>query len=158
MPTQTRAADAALVFFLVSLKGREAVNKRVFDLFSLLGLVVSAAAVCDELLRWDNAILNAVYLCWGVAAAASVAVILLFSKPRAAFQAVCREGAKLLGLRTIVALLLFLLGWYVNAASEQLYGAGSDMVEGNGVRLFAVIFTLVAHVVYFAFTKRKQEL
>ena len=31
------------------------------------------------------------------------------------------------------------------------------MVEGNGVRLFAIIFTLVGHVVYLAFTKRKQE-
>lgn len=133
-------------------------NKRFFDFVTLLGLVVSAAAVCDELLRWDNPVLNAVYLCWGVAAAASVVVILLFSKPRAAFQAVCQEGSKLLGLRTVLALLLFLLGWYVNAASEQLYGADSDMVADNGVRLFAVIFTLVAHVVYFAFTKRKQEL
>ena len=133
-------------------------NKRFFDIFTLLGLAISAAAVCDELLRWDNPILNAVYLCWGVATAASVAVILLFSKPRAAFQDVCQEGSRLLGLRTVLALLIFLLGWYVNGASEQLYGADSPMVEGNGVRLFAIIFTLVAHVVYFAFTKRKQDL
>lgn len=132
-------------------------NKRLFDGFTLLGLVISAAAVCDELAHWDNGILNAVYLCWGVAAAASVVVILLFSKPREAFQEVCREGSRLLWLRTLLALLLFLLGWYINGASEQLYGADSEMVSGNGVRLFAVIFTLVAHVVYLAFTKRKQE-
>ena len=82
---------------------------------------------------------------------------MLFSKPREAFQDACREGSPLLWLRTAVALLLFLLGWYVNGASEQLYGADSDMVANNGVRLFAIIFTLVAHVVYLAFTKRKQE-
>lgn len=133
-------------------------NKRTFTVASLLGLVISAAAVCDELARWNHPVLNAVFLCWGVAAAASVAVILLFSKPREAFQAVCRDGSRLLGLRTLLALLLFLLGWYVNAASEQLYGSDSPMVEGNGIRLFAIIFTLVAHVVYFAFTKKKQEL
>lgn len=132
-------------------------NKRLFDVLTLVGLVISAAAVCDELARWNSPFLNAVYLCWGVAAAASVVVILLFSKPREAFQDACREGSPLLWLRTVVALLLFLLGWYVNGASEQLYGADSAMVEGNGVRLFAIIFTLVAHVVYLAFTKRKQE-
>ena len=132
-------------------------NKRLFDVLTLVGLVISAAAVCDELARWNQPFLNALYLCWGVAAAASVAVILLFSKPREAFLAVCREGSPLLWLRTVVSLLLFLLGWYVNGASEQLYGADSDMVANNGVRLFAIIFTLVAHVVYLAFTKRKQE-
>ena len=132
-------------------------NKRLIDGFTLVGLVISAAAVCDELARWNHPVLNALYLCWGVAAAASVAVILLFSKPREAFLTVCREGSLLLWLRTAVSLLLFLLGWYVNGASEQLYGADSAMVEGNGVRLFAIIFTLVGHVVYLAFTKRKQE-
>lgn len=132
-------------------------NKRLFDVLTLVGLVISVAAVCDELARWNQPFLNALYLCWGVAAAASVAVILLFSKPREAFQDACREGSPLLWLRTAVALLLFLLGWYVNGASEQLYGADSDMVANNGVRLFAIIFTLVAHVVYLAFTKRKQE-
>lgn len=133
-------------------------NKRLLDGFTLLGLVISAVAVCDELARWNHPVLNALYLCWGVAAAASVVIILLFSKPRQAFQTTCEEGSFLLGLRTVAALLIFLLGWYVNGASEQLYGSDSPMVEGNGVRLFAIIFTLVAHVTYFAFTKRKREM
>ena len=132
-------------------------NKRLCDGLTLLGLAISAAAVCDELARWNHPVLNAVYLCWGVAAAAAVAVILLFSKPREAFQTMCRTGSRLLGLRTAAALALFVLGWYINAAAEHLYGTGSSMVEGNGVRLFAVIFTLVAHVVYLAYNKRKPE-
>lgn len=55
-----------------------------------------------------------------------------------------------------LAAALFLLGWYVNAASAQLYGDGSPMVADNGVRMFAVIFTLVFHVIYLAFTRKKR--
>ena len=132
-------------------------NKRLLDGFTLLSLAVSATAVCDELARWDSAVLHVLYLCWGVAAAASVAIVLLFSKPRAAFQEACRAGSRLLWLRTALALLLFLLGWYVNGASAQLYGADSAQVAGNGARLFVMIFTLVAHVVYLGFTQRKPD-
>ena len=66
-------------------------NKRVLDGFTLAGLVISALAVCDELARWDHGALNLIYLAWGVAAAASVAVVLLFSKPRERLQDICRQ-------------------------------------------------------------------
>ena len=131
-------------------------NKTVFNVDSLAGLAVSAAAVADLICRWELAALKGLYLAWGVALAASVAIILLSPKTRDAFHAACRGGSPLLVLRVALAAALFLLGWYVNAASAQLYGDGSPMVADNGVRMFAVIFTLVFHVIYLAFTRKKR--
>lgn len=132
-------------------------SKRTLDLLTLLGLAVSATAVCDMLARWEFMALKSLYLIWGIACVAAVALILLSSKGRSNFQETCRGGSRLLWLRLAISAAVFILGWYVNAASVSLYGADSSMVADNGIRMFAVIFTMVVHVFYFAFTKKKQD-
>lgn len=133
-------------------------NRNILDGISVAGLLISAAAVVDLLARWDQFPLVVLYFVWGVASAAMVAIILLAYKVRQRFHEACRGGSPLLWLRLLLAIVLFLLGWYINAASVQLYGPESAMVANNGSRLFCVLFTMVFHVLYFAFTKKKTEL
>ena len=132
-------------------------SKRSLDWLTLLGLAVATTAVCDMLGRWEFMVLKSLYLIWGIACVAAVALILLSSKGRSNFQKSCRGGSRLLWLRLTISVAVFILGWYVNAASVSLYGADSPMVADNGIRMFAVIFTMVIHVLYFAFTKKKQD-
>lgn len=133
-------------------------NRNILDGISVAGLIISAAAVVDLLARWDQFPLVILYFVWGVACAAMVAIILLAYKVRKRFHEACRGGSPLLWLRLLIAIVLLLLGWYINAASTQLYGADSAMVANNGIRMFCVLFTMVFHVLYFAFTKKKTEL
>lgn len=133
-------------------------NRKMLDGITIIGLIISAIAVVDQLARWDNMILVALYFVWGVASAAMIAVILLAYNVRKRFFEACRGGSPLLWLRLLLSVALLLLGWYINAASEQLYGADSVMVANNGVRMFCVLFTMVFHVMYFGFTKKKTEL
>ena len=131
-------------------------NRRTLDLLTLIGLAVSLAAVCDMLGHFGGNAMQIVYYVWGVACAGSVALILLSPKARDRFHETCRGGSPLLVLRLVVSVLIFVLGWYVNAASTSLYGADSEMVAGNGARMFAVVFTMVVHVFYLGFTRKKQ--
>lgn len=133
-------------------------NRKLLDGITIIGLMISAAAVADQLARWNKGLLVALYFVWGVACAAMIAVILLAYKVRQRFFEACRGGSPLLWLRLLLSVALLLLGWYVNAASEMVYGADSAMVANNGVRMFCVLFTMVFHVMYFAFTKKKTEL
>ena len=133
-------------------------NRSLFDGISVAGLVICATAVADLLARWNYGALVMLYFVWGVACAAMVAIVLLSPKVRQQFQSICSGGSPLLGLRMILSVALLVLGWYINAASEALYGTDSAMVDNNGVRMFCVIFTAVFHVIYFAFTKKKKEL
>lgn len=133
-------------------------NRKLLDGITIVGLIASAAAVLDMLARWDQFALVVFYFVWGVASAAMIAVILLAYNVRKRFFEACRGGSPLLGLRLLLSVALLLLGWYVNAASEMVYGADSAMVANNGVRMFCVLFTMVFHVMYFAFTKKKTEL
>lgn len=132
-------------------------NRKTLDIISVVGLLICATAVADLLTRWDNTILLLLYFIWGVASAAMVAIVLLAYKVRQQVQEVCRGGAPLLGLRLALSVALLVLGWYINAASEALYGADSAMVANNGIRMFCVIFSAVFHVIYFAYTKKKPE-
>ena len=132
-------------------------NRKTLDIISVVGLLICATAVADLLTRWDNTVLILLYFIWGVASAAMVAIVLLAYKVRQQVQEVCRGGAPLLGLRLALLVALLVLGWYINAASEALYGADSAMVANNGMRMFCVIFTTVFHVIYFAYTKKKPE-
>ena len=132
-------------------------TKRTLDALSLVGLAVSLTAVCDMLGRFESKILNSLYLIWGVACMAAVALVLLSYKARTNFHETCRGGSRLLWLRLAVSVLVFLLGWYVNAASVMAYGQDGPLVADNGIRMFSVIFTMVAHVFYFGFTKKKHS-
>lgn len=131
-------------------------NRRTFDCMTYVGLVCSFYAVCDMLMRWEVPGTYYLYLIVGVVNAASVAMILLSSKARARFQELTRGGSRLLWLRLVLMILVFVLGWYVNAAMTALHGADSAMVQDNGIRMFAVVFTLVLHVFYFGYTKKKS--
>lgn len=132
-------------------------NKRAADIATLAGLMISLVTVCDMLGRFELPVLVWLDMAWGVACVAAMAVILLSSKARASFHGVAMEGSRLLWLRMLLAILLFLLGWYINGAMGNLYGEESAMVADNGQRMFAVIATAVAHVFYFAFTRRKLD-
>ena len=133
-------------------------SKPAVNIATVLGLVISLISVCDMLGRFESMVLIVVYVAWGAACVAAMMLTLLFSKPRARFSELARSGSPLLWLRMLVAVALFLLGWYVNGAMEALYGAESPMVADNGVRMFAVIATAVLHVYYLAFTRRKPDL
>lgn len=130
-------------------------EKRWLDVGSMVGLAVSLVAVCDMLQRWNQDALYSLYMVWGLTAAAVVGLVLLSGKAREHFQDACRGGSPFLWLRLAISVVFFILGWYINAASTHLYGAASAMVAKNGIRMFAVIFTMVAHVFYFGFTKKK---
>ena len=132
-------------------------SKRAANIATFLGLAISLVAVCDMLGRFELAILVGLDMAWGVACVAAMAVILLAPKARASFHEIALEGSRLLWLRMLLAIALFLLGWYVNGAMANLYGAESAMVADNGQRMFAVIATAVLHVFYFAFTRRKPD-
>lgn len=132
-------------------------DRRIFTGISVAGLAVSACAVADMLMRFGIAQMRWLYLIWGAAMALGVASVLLFPKARSNFQALCAVRARLLGLRLALAIALFVLGWYINAASTQLYGEASEMVTGNGFAMFAILFTMVFHVFYFGYTKKGAE-
>ena len=125
-------------------------NKTVFNAVSLVGLAVSAAAVADLICRWELAALKGLYLAWGVALAASVAIILLSSKTRDAFHAACQGGSPLLGLRVALAAALCaggtLAGWrtsstvtnHISTATvqgivEEKYDRGQTITPGQTV-------------------------
>ena len=132
-------------------------NRKLLDGITITGLIISGVAVADLLIRWNTALLVYIDLAWGIVCATLVGLVLLASKVRQRFQTACQGGSRLLGLRLLLAVVLMVLGWYINAASEALYGADSPMVADNGVRMFCVIFTAVFHVIYFAYTKKKTE-
>ena len=132
-------------------------RKSVVEACTGVGLVVSLLAVLDMLARWDSPVLNALYLAWGLATAAAIVLVLIVKRVRLPFQTMAAGGSKLLGVRTAASILLLLLGWYVNGASTALYGADSAMVADNGGRMFCILFTVVAHVVYLAYTKRTPD-
>ena len=129
-------------------------KKSVLDGLSVCGLLISLLAVCNMLAQREVAALSALYLAWGVFCVLGPAIVLLVPRIRQSFHRACASGVRLLGLRMTAALVLMLLGWYVHSASEALYGADSVQVAGNGLRMFCLIFNLVAHVVYLGFTKR----
>ena len=129
-------------------------KKSVLDGLSAAGLVLSLVAVCDLLGRFEVTALTFLYAAWGLFCILGCAVVMLVPSLRKKFHAACAGGSRLLLLRTVLALALFLLGWYVNSAMEALYGSGSSMVAGNHFRMLCLIFNLAAHVVYLGFTKR----
>ena len=133
------------------------VKKRILDLMTIVGLLFSGAAVVDLALRWDSPVLNVFYYIWGGLCAALLAYALLFRRGREDLKEAASGGSRLLWLRVLLAAVLFLLGWYINAASVKLYGEESEMVRGNGARMFALIFTLILHVLYFGYTHRKPD-
>lgn len=130
---------------------------RIFDGVSLLGLVASGAAVCDMLLVWNMVWLQSAFVIYALAVFLTVAVVLVVKKANAYFSEACRQGPRLLALRLALALALFLLGWYVNAAMGAIHGKTSPEVAYNGARMLAVTATLVGYVFYFGFARRAKK-
>ena len=133
------------------------VKKRILDVLTIVGLLFSGTAAVDLVLRWNSPVLNVLYYVWGGLCAVLVAYALLFRRGREDLKEAAKDGSSLLWLRLLLSVVIFVFGWYVNAASVKLYGETSVMVQGNGARMFALIFTLIFHVLYFGFAHRKPD-
>lgn len=132
-------------------------DRWIFESVSLLGLVTAVTAVCDMLLVWKLIWLQSAFIIYGVALLVSLALLLLIKKANAHVMEICRNKPRLLPLRLVAALGLFLLAWYINAAMTAIYGKDSVEVAYNGARVLAVTATLMAHVVYLGFARRAQK-
>ena len=132
-------------------------RQRTVDLLTLLGLAISLAAVWDMLARWELRLLTGVYLVWAMLGAATIVAVLLSRRIRQHVHAVCGGGTRLLWLRLTGAVLLFAIGWYVNGATLDVYGVESPLLAGNSIRIFALLVTMMLHVLYLGFTHRKPD-
>jgi len=131
-------------------------ERKAFDLLSVLGLILSAVAVCDMLAKWNIAALRYADLLYGTIIASIVLSVLFSRKIRENLIKACRGKPKLLLLRTILAALIALLGLYINSSMKYL-GMDETMTAYNGVRLIAVVFTLFGHIFYMGLTKRANS-
>ena len=132
-------------------------KRGTLEALSVASLLLSLLAVCDMLVRLESPVLVTLDLICGVACIVGSAVSLLVGSVRRSVHQLCAEKLRLLPLRLGIAVALLLLGWYVNGASEALYGADSPMLADNGIRLFCQIFTMVLHVVLLGFRRRELE-
>jgi len=133
------------------------VNRRAIDIISIIGILLAGLSVCDMLGQWEIGFLNYGYLGTGVGLIVVVTLMLTPRKMHLPFLENCKNGSRFLGLRTAISVLIFGLGWYINAAMNTMYGVGSTQVKDNGIYMLLPLFTMILHITYVGCIKKANK-
>ena len=129
-------------------------ERRLVDAFSILGLLLGFISAVDLLGYWNSAVLRGVYLIYMGAALLGVGLVLASRRARTVFVELCKMKSWGIGLRFILAILVFLINWYVTEAMGVHFGENSAYVANTGVHMILAVSVLLSHLTYFGFVQR----
>ena len=130
---------------------------KAINYLSIVSLVAAAGSLVLLLTGSLSPWMSSVCLAYGLCLMVLSALMLVPRKCHFAFLRTCQEGPKLVIFRMVVAIVIFLLAWYLHSGSVSVFGQENPRLAHHGIVMLIPLFTMFGHVVFSACVKKSKS-